>query len=369
MRSVLLLILALVIQGSVAEGVKLKNLSRIKSDRPNLLVGYGLVTGLAGTGDTANSRLTLQSMSNTLGNLGVNLPADKMRSRNVAAVMVTAELPAYAQPGDKLDVNVTSIGDARSLLGGTLLMTPLLGADSGIYALSQGVLSVGGYRYEYNGNMVQKNHPTSASIPNGALVEKHLPGDEQLVSGSVEYVLHEPDITTVSTIVDTVNRSFNRQVAYMIDPGRYRIEIPDIYRNNPWGFLAQTESIVVKPDKHARVVVNERTGTVVAGGDVMVSKASITHGDLSVTISTEYEASQPSFIGRNYSRGLNTVVVANSELAVNEEAAAHVEIKGMTTVSDLVVSLNKLQASSQDIISIMQALKTAGALHAELIIQ
>jgi flagellar P-ring protein precursor FlgI len=353
-----------------ASGIRLKDLSRMQTERPNMLVGYGVVTGLAGTGDSPNSKLTNQSISNVLGNLGVNIAADAVRSRNVAVVMITTSLPRYSQPGDLLDVNVTSMGDARSLVGGTLLMTPLKGPDSQIHALAQGALSVGGYKYDLNGNIVQKNHPTAGNIPNGATVEMAAPDTLLRGNGVVQYVLYEPDMTTVNRIVQTINATYGQPLAAPIDPGRYEVRIPDGSRNGWFDFLARTESLVITPDVRARVVVNERTGTVVSGGDVNISQTTISHGDLIVAITTDYQVSQPSaYFGSVNSPDVRTQVVPQTTVKATELAPIAVNLPKDTTVAELVAALNRVKASSRDIITILQGLKTAGALHAELVIQ
>jgi len=353
-----------------AEGIRLKDLSRLEAERPNLLVGYGLVTGLAGTGDNPNSRLTNQSVSNVLENLGVNVPSDSLRSRNVAVVMVATSLPRYARPGDLLDINVSSMGDARSLVGGTLLMTPLKGPDGEIYALAQGALSVGGFKYDLNGNVIQKNHPTAGTIPNGATVEKSV-GDAPLRGGgTVQYVMYEPDITTVNRIVNAINSAYGRTLATAIDPARYEVRIPSEARAGWFDFLARTEALTITPDSRARVVVNERTGTVVSGGDVHISQTTISHGDLIVAITTDYQVSQPyTFLGGNSSPNVRTEIVPQTTVKVSEPGPVSVNLPRGTTVAELVAALNRVKASSRDIITILQGLKTAGALHAELVIQ
>ncbi len=349
-------------------GVRLKDLSRLKDERRNLLVGYGVVTGLAGTGDNPNNRLTAQTISNVLQNMGINVSQQALRSRNVATVMVTAALPRYAQSGDSLDVNVTSASDARSLVGGTLLMTPLKGPDGKTYALAQGALSVGGYKYDLNGNVVQKNHPTAGNIPNGAMVEKGVEADMPS-SGALEYVLFEPDLTTVTRIVQTITQGYGAQSAEVIDPGRYRVNMP-VSNQHSFEFLARLESLIITPDQRARVVVNERTGTVVSGGDVRISKTTISHGDLIVAITTDYKTSQPyATFGDIESPGVRTVVVPDTQIEAKEREPIAVNLPGDSTVAELVAALNRVKATSRDIITVLQGLKTAGALHAELVIQ
>lgn len=351
-------------------GIRLKDLSRMKDERQNMLVGYGIVTGLAGTGDNPGNRLTSQTLSNVLENMDIDIPQQALRSRNVAAVMVTASLPRYAQSGDFLDVNVTSMGDARSLVGGTLLMAPLKGPNQRVYALAQGAISVGGYKFDLNGNVVQKNHPTSGNIPNGATVEQGVEAAPAFENASVEYVLFEPDLTTVDRIVAAINAANGAGAATAIDPGRYRVFLPRAGSERGLATLAKLETIEIAPDRRARVVVNERTGTVVSGGDVRVSQTTISHGELIVSITTDYNVSQPTALfGDIESPSVQTVVVPDTSVAVTEREAQSVTLAGGSTVAELVAALNRVKASSRDIITVLQGLKRAGALHAELIIQ
>lgn len=367
---VLLMTVACGVASAYADGIRLKDLSRLKEERSNMLVGYGIVTGLAGTGDSANNRLTQQSIGNVLEQLGVQIPDAVVRSRNVAVVMVTAALPSYAQPGDQLDVHVTSMGDARSLVGGSLLLTPLRAPNNAIYALAQGALSVGGYKYDLNGNVVQKNHPTSGNIPNGANVERALQEGVPMNSSGVEFVLFEPDLTTANRIVAAINARYGGTAAEVIDAGRYRVNTGARTRAESFAMLGTLESLQIAPDGRARVVVNERTGTVVSGGDVRISQTTITHGDLIVAITTDYNVSQPAaYFGDIESPEVRTVVVPDTTIEVHEPDSKSVSLRGQSTVADLVAALNRVKASSRDIITVLQGLKRAGALHAELVIQ
>ena len=353
----------------VGEGsVRLKDLCRIAGVKDNALVGYGIVTGLAGTGDSVRSGATMQSIKNVLLGFGVNVPLDDVRSRNAAAVMVTTTLPPYAQQGDKLDINVTSVGDARSLVGGTLLLTHLVGADQKIYALAQGPMSVGGFSYDLNGNLVQKNHPTAASIPGGATVERSLNTSLVNASGAVQYILHEPDFATADRIVNAINLEIGAGHARALDAARISVSVPESSKQNLVGFLSRIESTEVMPDLPSRVVVNERTGTVVAGGNVRIAPVTITHGDLNVAISTEFIVSQP-FLVADTGQNVRTQVVPQTEVTVEEDEAISLSLPKHSTVAELVTALNKVKASSRDIITILQSVKRAGALHAELVIQ
>lgn len=349
-------------------GIRLKEVVRVIGVRENALIGYGIVSGLSGTGDTLRSNATTQSISNILKNMGLTIPAKEINSRNVAAVMVTSVLPAFSQPGDKLDVNVTSIGDARSLVGGTLMLTHMVGANNKIYALAQGPLSTGGFKYDLNGNVVQKNHSTAGNIPNGASVEAGV--DTQLLSADNQLTLklYEPDFTTASRVKSQINNRFGKNVAKAVDAGSVKVTIPNAYSQKLISFLMEIESLRIIPDTRARLVINERTGTIASGGDVSISDVTITHGDIKVSIVTDFIVSQPSFV-RDVDSSIRTQTVPDTSINVKEDKPIALTFKGNTSVSDLVLSLNKIKTSSRDIISIIQTIKRAGALHAELIIQ
>lgn len=357
----------------VDSGVRIGDLARLASVKDNAIVGYGIVTGLAGTGDSIRNAATLQSVRNMLLRFGVNVQAEKLRARNSAAVMVTTTLPPYSESGDKLDVNVTSMGDARSLVGGTLVMTPLAMADRRIYAMAQGPVSVGGFSYELNSNLVQKNHPTAAHIPNGATVTKDVATAIMEPSGMVLYKLYEPNFETANRIVDKLNAEMGLRVAKARDAARFEVIVPEKMRGDIVRFLTHVEKTVVVPTTPARVVINERTGMVVSGGHVVVSPVTITHGNLSVAINTEFSVSQP-FVFNNRSIGsgspnVRTQVVPSTKVEVQEDAPVSVTLPRGSKVEDLVTALNKVKATSRDIITIMQGIKRAGALHAELVIQ
>lgn len=365
-----LCILSLGLSGSVCAqlepGVKVKNLCRVVGVRDNSLVGYGILTGLAGTGDSIRSRATLQSIANVLKQYGVNVDVDDVRGRNVAAVMVTATLPSFASMGDKLDVHVTSIGDARSLLGGSLVLTSLRGPDGAIYALAQGPIATGAYKFDANGNVAQKNHPTAGVIPNGATIEREIPTAYLTPAGQITLKLHQPDFTTASRVAEAINRTQGSHVAAALDAGRIQIRVPENYRSDSVEFLSSVENLTIEPDRKAKIVVNERTGTVIAGGDIKISEVTISHGDLRISILTEYFVSQPIF---SRSPGVRTEVVPRTNLEAVEETPVTLSLPAYTTVADLVAALRKVKTSSRDIISILQAMKSAGALYAELEMQ
>lgn len=354
-------------------GVRVGDLARLATLNDTALVGYSIVTGLAGTGDSPLNEATMQSVRNMLLRFGLNVEAEKVRARNSAAVMVTSTLPPYSQPGDKLDVNVTSIGDARSLVGGTLILTPLAIADREIYAMAQGPLSVGGFSYDLNGTLVQKNHPTAANIPDGATVNRLVDTSIIDASGMVLYKLYEPDFETVNRIVDALNVVLGPGHAKAKDAARVEIFLPEEERSDIVRFLTKVEKTEITPSEFSRVVVNERTGTVVSGGNVVISPITVSHGNLRVAINTEFFVSQPFGIGNtiidsNLS-SVQTEVVPETTVDVTEDMPMSVSLPQGSKVVDLVTALNKLKATSRDIITILQGIKRAGALHAELIIQ
>lgn len=352
-----------------AEGVRVKDLGKVKGWRDNALVGYSIVTGLAGTGDSPSNPITREALSNVLSQFNLKIPVDEIQSRNTAVVLVSAELPPFARPGDTLDVTVTSIGDARSLAGGYLLLAPLKGANDRTYALAEGPLSVGGYRYDANGNMIQKNHPTTASIPNGGKVEVGMDSPILDADQSLTFVLDNPDFGTANAITDAINAKLGSGIATAKDAEGIRIKVPDGQKSALVAFMAKLEDISVEPDRRAKVVINERTGTVVSGGDVRISPVAISHGDLRINISTVNTASQPGGFIAGSNPGVQTAIVSNTTLNVNEVNGPGYLAPGSNTVADLVQSLARLSTNTRDIIAILQAIKAAGALHAELIIQ
>jgi flagellar P-ring protein precursor FlgI len=365
----LLLLLACAGTAVAADGpaMRVKDLGKVQGCRENALVGTGIVTGLAGTGDAPGNRATRQALANVLSQFNLTLAADQVSSRNVAVVMVSAALPAFAREGDTIDVTVASSGDARSLVGGNLLLTALKGPNGKVYALAQGALAVGGHRYDANGNVVQKNHPTTASIPNGGSVEVGMQPPEANARSRVTFVLAEPDYTTASRVAAAINAQLGAGLAHARDATGIEVEIPSGDRGEPVSFLARLENVSVQPDRRARVVINERTGTVVSGGDVRISRVAISHGDLKITIASQNSVSQPSFIGQA-GPNVATAVVSNTQLDVEEPTGVGY-LAGAGTVADLVQSLARLKTATRDIISILRAVKAAGALHGELVVQ
>jgi len=349
------------VHAAAADTLRIKDMGKMAGWRDNALTGYGLVTGLASTGDSARNKATRQSIANMLSRFDLTVAADDVQSRNVAAVMVTATLSPFARAGDAIDVTVTSIGDARSLVGGALMLAPLKGPDGKIYGLAQGPLSVGGYKYDMNGNVIQKNHPTVASIPGGAVVEVGVGSEVRGERNTVTFVLAEPDYTTASRV------ALGGMLAVAQDAAGIEIQVPADRRGRLTDFLTEIENVQVEPDRRARVVINERTGTVVSGGDVRIARVVVSQGDLKVSIVTDNSVSQPAAGGYGGATG-QTLRVSNSRVAVDELSETGFVASG-TSVADLVQSLARLKTNTRDIISILRAVKAAGALHAELIVQ
>jgi len=351
-------------------GVPLSGIGRFQGWRDNALIGYGLVTGLAGSGDTRRNGVTRQALRNVLSRLGTSVTDDEINSRNVAVVIVTSTLPASANVGDRLTVTVSSIGDARSLAGGTLLMTPLLGPDQHVYALAQGPLLAGGYDFKSDLNREQRNYPTTAMLEAGATVETAV--DTQLLAsdGSVGFVLSEPSFEGAERIAEAINMQFGSGVASVKNADEVRIA----FRGDASQFaqfMARLESLPVEPVRTPRVVINERTGTIVAGGDVRISSVVIAQGDLKVTITGERTASQPNFAG-GFASDLDSVgslVVTNTKLTVEDRKRDTVVNFPNTTVADLVQGLSRAKVDTRGIISVLQAIKAAGALHAAILVQ
>ena len=347
--------------------LRVKDIGRFQGLRDNYLVGYGIVTGLAGTGDSSSNRTTRQVLANVYAQFNLSIPADQIQSRNVAVVMVSAALPTFSREGDALDITVNSAGDARSLVGGTLLLTPLKAPNGRIYALAQGALSVGGYRYDANGNVLQKNHPTVGSVPNGATVEIGVEPQVMSKENNLTFVLSDPDYTTASRVAKAINAQLQAPLAHASDASGIRISVPENQREQLVDFIARIENVDVEPDQRTKVVINERTGVIVAGGNIQISKIAISHGELKINVMSQNSVSQPLVIGRA-GEGVHTALVRNTRIDVNEQVDSGF-VAANNTVADLVQSLSRMKTSTRDIVSILRAIKAAGALHAELIVQ
>ena len=353
--------------------VRVKDITRVKGVRSNQLIGYGIVVGLAGTGDGAGNEFTIRSVSNMLQKFGVDVEPQNMSLDNVAAVMVTAKLPPFAQSGDKIDVTLSSLGNADTLQGGTLLMTPLEGPSGDqVYAVAQGPVSIGGFNAGQGGNEVRQNHPTVGRIPNGALIEKTVP-NQFSNHNRVSLVLNEPNFTTAENIAKVINGHFGYspegdKYARALDAGQVEVKVPDHYEKRKVEFVSRLGKLSVRPDTDAKVVINERTGTIVMGHNVRLSKVSVSHGNLTVTISTENEAVQPNQQNQDQNQQNNQQPqqVQNTDVNVNEERNRLAVLPKGSNISDVVKALNKVGAKPRDIISILQAIKQSGALHADL---
>jgi flagellar P-ring protein precursor FlgI len=349
-------------------GARIKDIARVQGNRTHPLVGYGVVTGLAGTGDSLGNRATRQTLANLLAQFNVTLPADAIASRNAAIVLVSANLPNFVRQGDSIDVTVTSMGDARSLVGGNLLLTPLRAPDNRAYVLAQGPLTVGGYRYEANGTLGQKNHPTVATIPGGGIVEVAPPAPDLARSETFSVSLLEPDFTNAARIADAINGELGAGTALARDPDSVDVRIPAAYRSRFVDLMRIIESLEIAPDFRARVVVNERTGTVVAGADVRIAQAAISYGDLRISIVTDNAVSQPALLGVP-GEAIRTEVVANSRIDLQDGSGGMLVTEPGGSIADLVEALGRLRVNGRDVVSVLKALKAAGALHAELVVQ
>ena len=338
---------------------RIKDIAKVQGVRSNQLVGYGLVVGLNGTGDSNKTLETLQSVTNMLRSFGVTVNQASLKTKNVAAVVVTATLPPFVREGDTIDITVSSMGDAKSIQGGTLVQTPLQAGNGQVYAVAQGAVSTGGFTAGNGGNTRQKNFPTVGTTPNGAIVERTVE-DDLGSNGTLSLSLAQPDFTTASRIAQAINLRFGG-VAKAANPGRIDINIPAYYRGNVVGFVAGIEELPVMPDNIAKVVVNERTGTIVMGGDVSVDSIAVTQGGISISVTTEEVVYQPA----PFCYG-STITTKNSEVDVTEDNANTIVLPATADVADIVGALNAVGATPRDVISILQAIKAAGALHADL---
>jgi flagellar P-ring protein precursor FlgI len=351
----------ILIAASAAEAVRIKDIASFEGIRDNQLMGYGLVVGLNGTGDSDQTKIQTQSVVNMLERMGISTTINDIKVKNVAAVMLTSTLPPFAKQGNRLDVLVSSIGDAKSIAGGTLIMAPLKGADNQVYAVAQGSILTNSFAFGGQGATAQKNHPTAGRVPNGALVERELP-NTLVGKSSLRLNLNTSDFTTASRVVAVVNNKFKAPVAVSNDPGSVTLTIPDVYINRAVEFVAALETLEVKPDVQAKVVLNERTGTIVMGESVRISTVAITHGSLSLVIKETPLVSQPAPL----SKGGETKIVPRTELKVEEENRRLMVMQEGASIGDVVRALNLLGVTPRDLISILQAVKAAGALQADL---
>jgi len=334
----------------------------VEGVRDNQLVGYGIVVGLHGTGDSSQTVFPLQTLESALERMGVSLQgnsmASMMQTRNMAAVFLAGTLPPFSEPGGKIDVTVSSAGDARSLEGGLLLLTPLYGPDGQVYAQAQGPLVLGGYAVTANGSSKSVNYPTTARIPSGAMVERAVPLDLNTLR-PLALLLSDADFRTAEAVAGAINRELGRKLAHAVDSRR--IELQPAANEDIPALLARVEEVEVPVFPRAKVVVNERTGTVVIGGDVRLQPVTILHGGLVVNIISHFEVSQPNALAQG-----TTQVVQQTTVQAQEKPANTIELKEGATVDDLVENLQQIGATARDIISILQAMKEAGALEADL---
>jgi flagellar P-ring protein precursor FlgI len=346
-------------------GIRIKELARVRGKGKNQLVGYGLIVGLNGTGDSRRTKFTTQSVVNMLQRFGINVPSEQMRLKNVAAAMVTAEAPDFLNVNDRLSVTVSSLGDAKSLEGGMLLMTPLVDQAGDLFAMAQGPVSVGGFSVETTGGGgVRQNHTLVGRIPDGAVMQKSMGTDFQFPD-TLDLSLKDADYTTAQRMVDAINKNFNDTLAFQKNPRTLGVKIPDAYRATAQQtkFISELEQIEIDPDVSARVVINERTGTIVVGGNVKLLPAAVAHGNLSVEIKSEPIVSQPP----PFSKG-QTAVVPNTQATVYTDQGNMHTIESTATVQEVAQALNDMGLTPRDIIALMQALKEAGSLQAELVI-
>jgi flagellar P-ring protein precursor FlgI len=361
-KSSVALALVVTLLSGAAHASRIKDLADIAGVRKNQLVGYGLVVGLNGSGDSDSTEFTVQSLVNMMERLGMRLDREEVEVDNVAAVMVTAELPPFAKSGSSIDVLVSSIGDADSLVGGTLLMTPLKGPDGQVYAVAQGPLAVGALSFGGKAAKVQKNHPTVGRIPGGASVEREvafeLPRDRKL-----RYQLRDADFTTVTRMAQVINDYFGRPIADPVDSSSLNVQAPAQAEMPLIEFIAEVEHLEIQPDTGARIVVSERSGTVVMGENVRLSTVAVSHANLNLVISEGMQVSQPGPLSEG-----QTVAAPETRMEMSEEKGNLVVMPMGVSIGDVARALNAIGATPRDLIAIFQAIKASGALHAELVV-
>lgn len=340
--------------------VKIRDIASVDGIRDNQVFGYGLVVGLNGTGDKDQTKFTTQSLVNMLERMGITVDKNQVKVKNVAAVMVTAKLPPFARSGQQMDVTISSIGDAKSLEGGTLLLTPLSAPNGQIYAVAQGPVSVGGMNASAGGASVTKNHPTAGRIPNGATVEKEV--NFAMDTTGFELFFSKFSLADTVNAKSAINSFMGMEIAAVTSPSNIKVSIPGDFQGSYYDFLNTVLNLEIEPETFAKVVMDERTGTIVMGSDVRISTVAVAHGNLTITITDTVQVSQP----LPFTDGGQTVVTNQPEIAVNEENANLMVVPEGVTVSDLVKALNAIGVSPRDLIAIIQAIKASGALHAHL---
>jgi flagellar P-ring protein precursor FlgI len=362
MNSLGIVLMAAISAAPAMPATRLKDLVAVEGVRENQLVGYGLIVGLAGTGDRKQTMFSAQTLTNMLNRMGVSVPPAAVQVRNTASVMVTATLPPFAQPGMHIDTTVAAIGDAANLQGGVLILTSLRGADGQVYAVAQGPVMTGGFAVGRTGTSQTVNHPTVGRAPEGAIVERAAPSVEP--RGVVRLQLRQSDFITSARIVEAINRKFQAAppAARAENAGLVAVTIPPAYAARATEFVAELEDLAVEPDRPARVVINERTGTIVLGKNVRIAPVAILHGNLSVEIQTTFTVSQPSALAQQGT----TEVIPQTTVAAREEKARNLVLKDGATVEDLVRALAAIGSTPRDVIAILQNLRSAGALDAEV---
>jgi flagellar P-ring protein precursor FlgI len=354
----------LAVLSSAGATSRIKDLANVEGVRENQLIGYGLVVGLNGTGDTLNNiPFTKQSLTAMLERLGVNVRGQNLRTGNIAAVMVTANLPAFATQGTRMDVTVSALGDAKSLEGGTLLVTPLLGADGNVYAVGQGSVAIAGFQAQGQAATITRGVPTVGRIANGALVEREI--DFQLNRLSqLRLALRNPDFTTAKRMAVAINDFIGAPTAEPLDPGTIGISVPKSYKGNVVSLLTDIEQLRVEPDLQAKIVIDERSGIIVMGNDVRVNTVAVAQGNLTVSITETPQVSQPG----PFSRGGTTVTVPRTRIGVQEDGKGLAVVKTSVSLQQLVDGLNSLGIGPRDLIAILQAIKAAGAIQADIVV-
>ena len=363
MKRFILILLLLLGSAQPLLATRIKDIASFDGVRDNQLVGYGLIVGLNGSGDSDQTKFPVQSLVNMLERMGVTVNRTDIKVKNVAAVMVTATLTPFAKQGATMDVLVSSLGDSTSLSGGTLLLSPLKGADGQVYAVAQGPVSTNSFSYSGQASSTQKNHPTAGRVPGGALVERELP-NVLADRSSLKLNLHQPDFTTATRMTKAINDKFPTTPASNNDPGTVLLTIPPEYQGRTVAFVADLERLEVTPDNSAKVVLNERTGTIVMGEKVRLSTVAVSHGNLTLYIKESPEASQPS----PFSNTGTTQVTPRTSIKVTEGGGGLAVVDSGANIGDVVRALNALGVTPRDLIGILQAIKAAGALNSELII-
>lgn len=348
--------------GAAAAGSRIKDIVSFEGVRDNVLVGYGLVVGLDGTGDKIrNSPFTRQSLESMLERLGVNTRGTDLKTENVAAVMVTANLAGFSRHGSRVDVTVSSMGDAKNLKGGTLLVTPLMGADGEVYAVAQGPVQIAGFAAKGDAAQITQGVPTSGRIPNGAIVEREINFSMNSLQ-SVRLQLKAPDFTTAGRIAAVINRHLGSQAAQALDPGTVELKRPEGYRYDTVSLLTDIEQLTVQPDQPARIVIDDRSGVIVIGADVRISEVAISQGNLTISVTETPQVSQPNA----FSQGGQTKVVPRTDIQVDDDGKKLAILKPGVSLQQLVDGLNALGVGPRDMISILQSIKAAGALQADI---